>query len=78
MCVNALDVGAAAYSSIESKQVHDHFFKGTGKRLLVTATIVCQCKFTCSMLLYVRRDHKDYQGRGAQDGHLDFHTAPEL
>ena len=31
-----------------------------------------------SVLLYVHRDHKDYQGRGAQDGHLDFHTAPEL
>ena len=31
------------------------------------------------MLLYVHRDHKDYQGRpGAQDGRLDFHTAPEL
>ena len=29
-----------------------------------------------SMLLYVHSDHiKDYQGRGAQDGHLDFHTA---
>ena len=31
-----------------------------------------------SVLLYVLRDHKDYQGRGAQDSHLDFHTAPEL
>ena len=31
-----------------------------------------------SVLLYVHRDHKDYQGRGAQDVHLDFHTAPEL
>ena len=27
-----------------------------------------------SMLLYVHGGHKDYQGRGAQDGHLDFHT----
>ena len=26
------------------------------------------------MLLYVHRD----EGRGAQDGHLDFHTSPEL
>ena len=26
------------------------------------------------MLLYVHRDHKDYN----QDGHLDFHTVPEL
>ena len=30
-----------------------------------------------SLLLYVHRDRKE--GRGAQeDGHLDFHTAPEL
>ena len=31
-----------------------------------------------SMLLYVHRNHKAYQGRVAQDGHLDFHTAPEF
>ena len=31
-----------------------------------------------SVLLYVYRDHTDCLGRGAQDGHLDFHTAPEL
>ena len=31
-----------------------------------------------SVLLYVDRDHTDYQGRGAQDVLLDFHTAPEL
>ena len=31
------------------------------------------------VLLYVHRDHKDYWRRGgAQDGHLDFHTAPDL
>ena len=42
-----------------------------------------------SVLLYVHRDHKDYEdyedyedhkdyeGWEAQDGHLDFHTAPE-
>ena len=30
------------------------------------------------MFLYVHcRDPKDYQGRGAQDGHVDFHTARE-
>ena len=28
---------------------------------------------SCSMLLCVHRDRKDHQ-----DGHLDFHTAPEL
>ena len=31
-----------------------------------------------SVLLNVQRDRTDYQGRGAQDGHVDFHTAPEL
>ena len=31
-----------------------------------------------SVLLYAHRDHKDYLGRGAEDDHLDFHTAPEL
>ena len=30
------------------------------------------------VLLYVHRDHKDYYGQGAQDSHLNFHTAPEL
>ena len=34
---------------------------------------------SCLMLLYVHRDHEDYNlGRGAQDGHLDSHTAPGL
>ena len=33
---------------------------------------------SCSILLYVRRDRKDYSGREAQDGHLGSHTAPEL
>ena len=27
---------------------------------------------------YVHRDLKDYNGRGAQDGHLDFYTSSEL
>ena len=30
---------------------------------------------TSSVLLYVRRDHKDDLEPGAQDGHLDFHTS---
>ena len=30
------------------------------------------------VLLYVHRDHKDSNGRGAQDVHLDLHTAPEF
>lgn len=31
-----------------------------------------------SVLQYVLRDHKDYKGQGAQDGHLDFHTDSKL
>ena len=27
---------------------------------------------------YIHGDHKDYWERGAQDGHLDFHTALRL
>ena len=34
--------------------------------------------FFDSMLIYVIRNHEAYKGRGAQDGHLDFHTAPKL
>ena len=34
--------------------------------------------FLCSMLLYIHGDRMDYLGRGAKDGHLDFHTAPFL
>ena len=30
------------------------------------------------MLLYVHFNHQDYKGRGAQDGRLDFHTAPRI
>ena len=38
-------------------------------------SLVC---WLSSVLLYVHRDRTDYQGRGAQDGHLDFHIALEL
>ena len=31
-----------------------------------------QCCFTSTETI------RTYQGRGTQDGHLDFHTAPEL
>ena len=37
------------------------------------------CEFLLlQLLLYVHRDRKKYQGREAQDNHLDFHRAPEL
>ena len=43
----------------------------------------CCCFFSSifssgSVLLCVHRDRADYLGRGAQVGHLDFHTAQEL
>ena len=31
-----------------------------------------------SVFLYVHRNNKAYQGLAAQNGSLDFHTAPEL
>ena len=30
------------------------------------------------MAHYIHRDRTHYHARGAQDGHLDFHTAPEI
>ena len=38
------------------------------------------CDVVVEVLLYVHRNRgkQAYLGRGAQDGHLDFHTAPEL
>ena len=46
---------------------------------MVTLSLRLEETFTASsMFLYVHEDHKYYVGRGAQDGHPDFHTAPEL
>ena len=36
------------------------------------------CVHVHLMLLYVHRDRTDCLGRGAQDVHLDFHTAPDI
>ena len=38
---------------------------------------VIYCSFD-SLLLYVHKNQETYQGRGAQDGHLDFCIAPKL
>ena len=35
------------------------------------------CRIECELLLYVT-ETIDLLGTGAQDGHFDFHTAPEL
>ena len=35
-------------------------------------------QFKFSVALRPHRDHKAYHRRGSQDGHLDFHTAPEI
>ena len=37
------------------------------------AKFLLKCCFTST-----DRDHKDHQGRGAQDGHHECHTTPEL
>ena len=50
------------------------FFHAVARRFFPAGPIKL-CSST--MLLYVHRDRTDY-GRGAQDGHLDFDTAPEL
>ena len=47
----------------------------TFTQLLRSATQRVQCCFTSTE---THRDRTDYSGWGAQDGHLDFHTAPEL
>ena len=46
----------------------------------VLGTFATHAGLICHLpvLLYVHRDHKHYWGRGAQDVHLHFHTAPEL
>ena len=38
----------------------------------------CKTFFFSPLLLYVHRDRTDYVERGAEDVHLDSHTAPEL
>ena len=57
-----------------------HLVSGWAVTLLDTAVggWAVRRSSSSSVLLYVHRDHKDYQGREAQDGHLEFHTAPEV
>ena len=45
--------------------------------LLLLLLLFCSLFFV-TMFLYVHISHQAYQGRGAQGGHLDFHTAPNL
>ena len=46
---------------------------------LLWVKIVSACLWSSSLVLvYIHRDSTDCQGQGAQDGHLDLHTAPEL
>ena len=50
------------------------------KILMIRCCMSCGCGVipsSSSTWLYVHRGRKDYQGRGGQDGHLNFHTAPE-
>ena len=55
------------------------FSQSTG---LWTCLVIFFLSFFLSfMVLYVHRNHRNHQAywrQGARDGHLDFHTAPEL
>ena len=48
-----------------------------GEPRMATSTFT-QLLSSSFMLLYVHRDHRDYQGQGADDGHFDSNTASEL
>ena len=55
----------------------------TGEFVVCVCVCVCVCCVSVCvhssfMVLYVHRNHKAYQGRGSEDGHLDFLSAPEL
>ena len=47
-------------------------------RDLMVTTVFKTAPTFSFMVLYVHRNHNAYSGHGAQEGHLDFHTAPEL
>ena len=40
--------------------------------------MVVIAKFEFNVVLYAHGDRTDYQGQGAQGGHLDLHTTLEL
>ena len=46
--------------------------------VVVVVVVFCLGFFWGGVLLYVHRNHRLFLGTGAQDGHLDLHTAPEL
>ena len=55
----------------------------TSWQLIQHESSMCDCfhlytRSSSPTLLHVHRDRRDYQGRRAQDVHLDFHTAPEV
>ena len=58
----------------------NNFGRDAESNFIIAEVFCLFCFPVRSVSLYVHcRDRlKDYQGRKAQDGHLDFHTAPEL
>ena len=59
-----------------------YLLHGTCQFLNPACPPLCQpylpTEFDFSMLLYVHRGRTGYYGRGTQDVHLGFYTAPEL
>ena len=74
LCSNYVQVQCCFASSGTGRTVRD----GEPRTSTSTFTQLLSSEQLCSMLLYGHRSHKDCSGRGDQDGHLDFHTAPEL
>ena len=64
-----LEFEAAAWCAIK-----DAVLQADGCRNNVTETVRREWLID-SVLLY---EHRNHEGRGAQDGHIDYHTAPEL
>ena len=67
--------------SFDSKdETEDAYLTESGSEFQITYYInisreLVHFQVSSAMLLYVHRDNKDCWGRGAQDVHLDFHTA---
>ena len=53
-------------------------FTGPLKMLGERRRYCCNERCSNSMLLYVDRYHKVYNGQGSHVGHPDFYTAPQL
>ena len=73
-----LSSAAAPHLFTQTHIFHSRFCEATRSRRPSRLPHRSWALSSSSVLLYANRSHKAYQGRGAQDGLLDFHTAPEL